>query len=754
MNNSPDIQDFLIDCTVRVEVSGRRGTGFFIAPGLVLTCAHVIEDAKSGDYPPSEVDVHWGGQRYEARVIRYGASPSPNLAVLETDLKDHPCAYLFESFRPDDTLYVCGFSDAGSGKALCLLLEGLEAGGSTLKLKSAPRDSSLSGAPVLNLRTGGVCAILNTAAGLSVELEGRAIPVSTLSDLFPDIQAIHDRNHEEKSPWFDCTGIVGTVFAARSHLMAIRVTAEEPIQPILAPRGDTSAMDLLSPTAFKALSMDSGVGQTDSVGIEELWDRTRNSDRSLLVVGQAGSGRSSLLRLFSFKAVASCKNLSPRGSDCLFPILLRANQLTSGEGSVEELILNAIRNSNDSGAQTSLPSGFLSDLAEIPGLRLLIMLDGVDEIQNTRDLADLVDLIGRVQGDPGFGSRTQLVLTSRPTSAEHFRYSDLDVYEILPLRTDSIERTARGWLGDGAQGFLEQNHDLLESNLLSSPLVLSVALALYERHGGLLSTKVVELYGAMVTECLERWKEHNLAKEYGEDILKNALGVLGFLALEIIRSATILHRDWLEETVARYFRVHHSFDEGKARDAAVRFGAFAEVDSLFLRGAGERYYWSHRSFRDYFAASYLVKSHSDIDGLIKEIKGRWFDANWGKTPSFAIQLFGELDDRIDVVNHILASGRDLRLEFVTGLVCEDASLPVDVVERLIDDLLLGSKEEQGGYGRDPRPQHGGVFSFDLLLSLGHLEAARGALEGVASDPAATESMRHRAKERLALTEVS
>ena len=128
-----------------------------------------------------------------------------------------------------------------------LVLEGLEETGSTLKIKSAPRIPSLSGAPVLNLRTGGVCAMLNTAAGLSAALEGRAIPAATLADLFPDIQVIHDRNHEEKSLWFDCTGIVGTVFAARSHLMAIRATAEEPIQPVLAPKGDISAMDLLHP---------------------------------------------------------------------------------------------------------------------------------------------------------------------------------------------------------------------------------------------------------------------------------------------------------------------------------------------------------------------------------------------------------------------------------------------------------------------------------------------------------------------------
>lgn len=752
MAKSSDIQDFLIDCTTRVETSGQVGTGFFIAPGFVLTCAHLIEDAENGDYPLSEVDIHWRGERHPARVFRYAASPSPNLAVLETDLNEHPCAYLFESLRPDDTLYVCGFSREESGDAVRLLIEGSEAHLSTLKLGSVTADAALSGAPVLNLRTGGVCAILNTATEFGGESASRAIPASVLVDLFPEIQAIHDRNHEEVPRWFDCTGIVGTVFAARSHLTAMRANAEEPIQPVLAPKSEASAMDLLSPTTFRVLSSESDVGPTDRISIEELLDRNRRSNRSLLVVGQAGSGRSSLLRLFGFKAAASCRNLGARNQDCVFPILLRANQLTSGEGSVEELILNAVRNSKGRLAQTSLPSSFLTDLAELPGLRLLIMVDGVDEIQNARDLGDLVDLIGRIQGDPGFGSRTQLILTSRPTSAEHFRYSDLDVYELLPLDLESVEQTALKWLGQGGKGFLEGNDGLLDSGLLSSPLVLSVALALYERHGGRLSGEVVSLFADLVSECLESWKKRDLIKKYGAEVLDNAVDVLGFLALELIRSATLLDRDWLVGTAARYFRDRHDFDEAKAQETAERFGEFAETDNLFLGGAGERYYWSHRSFRDYFAASYLVKSHSDTGALIKEIKGRWFDANWGKTPSFAIQLLARLEDRVDVVNDILSSGRDLRLEFVTGMVREGVSLPDAVTEKLIGELLSKTRDEQSSYGSESRPSDGGVFSFDLLLSLGYLGSARTALESIASDSTSNEAVRAMAKERLALAE--
>ncbi|MGH2510078.1 MAG: trypsin-like peptidase domain-containing protein, partial [Ktedonobacteraceae bacterium] len=49
-------------CTVRLLVQGiGKGTGFFVAPGLVLTCAHVVAEAVESQLP---VTVHtWDGQQ-------------------------------------------------------------------------------------------------------------------------------------------------------------------------------------------------------------------------------------------------------------------------------------------------------------------------------------------------------------------------------------------------------------------------------------------------------------------------------------------------------------------------------------------------------------------------------------------------------------------------------------------------------------------------------------------------------------------
>ena len=751
MSTSQEIQSVLAECALRVVTDNREGAGFFVAPGLAVTCAHVIEDGESGDYPLTRVGVIWKGDRYPARVVRYAGSPYPDIAVLEVEIEDHPCVYLFESVRSDDSLFVCGYAGQSGADPVSHLLAGVEPINGSLKLQSGPTAPSLSGSPILNLRTGAVCAILNTNAALTANSDPRAIPVLHLEELFPDVYEAHDRHHHEGSRWFDCKGVVGTVFAAHSHLQAMTTEAEQPIQPILAPMSGMGAMDLLAPAMFRPLSARSDLRMESRVNTGQILENIQTSHRSLLIVGQAGSGRSSLLRWFGYRAADSCRSFGSRSRDCLFPILLRANHLVALEGPVEDVILSAISHSGGRAvAPTLLPSGFLTDLAELPRLRLLIMLDGVDEIQNARELADLVGIIGRIQGDPGFGAKTQLILTSRPSSAEHFRYSDLDIYEIMPLGAESIETTVQRWLGPESESFLDSNSHLLETGLLSMPLVLSVALALFERRREELPSGVVSLYGELVSECFQSWKQADLAAAYGSDVLDNAVEILGRVALELLRSSTSLDSERLRETAERFFLERDGFEGSLSRSAAERFTAFVGSDSLFLNKAGERYYWSHRSFRDYFAASCLVGSQTEVGTPIKEIKDRWFDANWGRTPSFSIQMLQNPDERDKLVNEILSSDRILRLEFVTSLLREGAVLVDGTRDRLVDQLLLSSHEEHSSYGVDPAPPTGGAFSFDLLLSLAHLPTVRTALEEIAAGSSGNAVMQETASERLAL----
>jgi hypothetical protein len=503
------------------------------------------------------------------------------------------------------------------------------------------------------------------------------------------------------------------------------------------------AVDLMTDARFRVLSGDSA--NRMPVDESELAARASVPGPGMIVVGRSGSGRSGTLKFLGYSAAEAARNLGTRGHDCVFPILIRANQLAAQSGSIEDQILNAIRKSGPPVGSTLLPSTFLIDLVETPRLHLLILIDGVDEIQNSRDLAEVIDGIGRISRDTAIGSRARLVVTSKPSTVEHFRYSGFDVYEIQALDATAIEKAAQAWLGDRAPSFLSENAALVRSGVLSSPLPLSVGLALYERGRTTLPMRLVDLYGQFVEASAESWNDPVLVESYGSEIVTNATDIFGFLALELLRSATIQDRAWLSQSVGRFFMQHLKADTERAGALAARFVEFASLHGLFLRTAGERLYWTHQSFQDYFAALRLTRSEMELGNAVKAIRGRWFDVNRGNAPRFATAMLSDPDERNTIVDEILASGREERFDFVTRLVVEGTPLPEDTMTRLVDSLEVGVQEQQEEYGTILRPSARKSFSLDLLIALNHVPQAEKALTRIAGDPRCPSVIRENAR---------
>src|SRR2546421_9339103 len=109
---SSSLYELLHLCTVRVSVVGRagHGTGFFVAPGRILTCAHVVKAAQ----PNTDiVEALWDGQPHPARIMQF--EPASDLALLQIDLKNHPCVLLSQEDMPFDHLYSYGYPDNRPG---------------------------------------------------------------------------------------------------------------------------------------------------------------------------------------------------------------------------------------------------------------------------------------------------------------------------------------------------------------------------------------------------------------------------------------------------------------------------------------------------------------------------------------------------------------------------------------------------------------------------------------------------------------
>lgn len=99
------LYDLLQDCTVKIPTPSQGwGTGFFVAPGKVLTCAHVVQTQAAKPISLERGGKPWGIAQVETLL------PAPfDLALLHLETSqtdDHPCVRLQVGADPQQPLYI------------------------------------------------------------------------------------------------------------------------------------------------------------------------------------------------------------------------------------------------------------------------------------------------------------------------------------------------------------------------------------------------------------------------------------------------------------------------------------------------------------------------------------------------------------------------------------------------------------------------------------------------------------------------
>ena len=210
-NSGVDLESLLERCTVKLSVSGKSGwgTGFFVAPGKILTCAHVVKDA--GTEP---VKVSYQNQQDIAEATVSGFFLDPfDLALLELvePIPNHPCVYLDAStsqeqvIQSNDELYTYGYpDDFPQGGPVTTACEGLTGDRPPLiKFKQGQIRPGLSGSPLLNRRTSKVCGIVKFTRDRSNDLGGGAVPVPAILSKFSELESLQTQFHKQDHRWQD-----------------------------------------------------------------------------------------------------------------------------------------------------------------------------------------------------------------------------------------------------------------------------------------------------------------------------------------------------------------------------------------------------------------------------------------------------------------------------------------------------------------------------------------------------------------------
>ena len=194
-----DPATLLEQCVARLDVlvnelPARRGTAFFVAPGIALTCAHTIVDNECR--PAGELAFYFAGQRLATKPLEPILwPPYPDLAALVVpDVGEHPFVSLGEGLqlRPGDNAYAYGFrvdqnARLPAAESLMFTVQGRTrwwdanddptAGHLFIGLKGEVVAPGISGAPVLSLRTRTVCAVLKHSRNYAAAHGGLAVPI-------------------------------------------------------------------------------------------------------------------------------------------------------------------------------------------------------------------------------------------------------------------------------------------------------------------------------------------------------------------------------------------------------------------------------------------------------------------------------------------------------------------------------------------------------------------------------------------------
>lgn len=181
--------------TVKIQSGATQfGTGFFVTPNHVLTCAHVIEKTN-----PDSLTLWWkNSETLQVKSVAAIFSDPYDVALLELQEENKALSLLVElhpDIKPNDDLYAFGYTDDYlRGGPVTFVCEGLTGDLPPLvKFKAGRARPGLSGSPLVNLRTGLVCGMVKYTADRNFDIGGGAVWAASILEILPFL------NHTENS---------------------------------------------------------------------------------------------------------------------------------------------------------------------------------------------------------------------------------------------------------------------------------------------------------------------------------------------------------------------------------------------------------------------------------------------------------------------------------------------------------------------------------------------------------------------------
>ncbi|MFB9448877.1 HEAT repeat domain-containing protein [Dactylosporangium vinaceum] len=326
--------------TVRLSVGPATGTGFFVTDQLLVSCAHLLPAAAQIG---AEVSIHVGGRTCTGviRELLRGAPKSeyPDLICIDVGdpIPDVSWAFLGPGATAGDEVYAYGFPKAyADGDSFYGRIEGIAGVGTgreLLKFQQTRVSEGVSGSPLLNIRTGAICGMIQSAFNRGEG--GRALGSDKIFELLPDVAAWQAARAGQNQRWLRelSDEQLGSGAWSRAIVQAVRPAhdpfaeycrhlidaADHHVTEYVVPNGEpialssTASPELLrqpvpealanwKPSIFSMNVQSTAFGRTEPTRFLTLQSALELYHWRMLLLGEPGSGKTFSLRLLAREA--------------------------------------------------------------------------------------------------------------------------------------------------------------------------------------------------------------------------------------------------------------------------------------------------------------------------------------------------------------------------------------------------------------------------------------------------------------------
>ena len=336
-------------------------------------------------------------------------------------------------------------------------------------------------------------------------------------------------------------------------------------------------------------------------------EKLENESKYIIIEGIGGIGKSMLLtHLF----LSSCSN-----SDDKIPLLLSLKDYKDNAISVVDFIWKSARDFDPSIKQSTI-------IDSLQKKELVILLDGLDEIQSSVRDSFNTDLEAFIKSYPG----NMIIITSRPVN-NFITYSKFSIFDIKPLtkpqalslidKLDFWDLTAKKNFTEALDQRLYNSHYQFASN----PLLLTIMLMTYSSFGEVPAK--MHVFYSKAYETMARL--HDATKGSYKRPLHTKLTPEDFAKLFAEFCARTYRDEELEFTNITFV----SYMKKVLKDTFAEKSGVTPRDFLLdltdnlciMYHEGEKYYFIHRSFQEYFAAVHFA---SGYDAKLQKV-GNFFE---------------------------------------------------------------------------------------------------------------------------------